>query len=349
MKKKEKKQKIEHDHKFSVKNKTAYVFLISLVAYLAIILPIRFCVAIFSWHWFIFGLVALTTPFAFINFQVMWQKKAPLSEGQKKNPSAVTIKYIIYFWFLDCFYMAIFNQWTVWIYITGIITLIKVFYSLTVAFLGKKQKNALMDISLLFDFLLGIGLTVYLIYLIPDEFANLQMIITSIVAAIYGGLLTLIGVAWTIKHSENRRTEDERQKSEPLFSYVYKKIEPSKFIVITADKYIFMENENSSSKVQEGILIYRFTIENSSKIEFFVCGIIINGSLYELKTKELVRKDYGVIFDNLNIPLHSITEIKLYVEDILGNLYTMQLIFSNNDGNIQIKGNKPIQYMGDNK
>lgn len=345
-----KEQKVNRNRRpLSIIDKSAFVCLVVLVIYLGIALPIHYQYSVFSWHWFIFGLVALTIPFAFINFQVMWQKKVPLSEGQKKNPSAVTIKYIIYFWLLDCFYMAIFNQWTVWIYIIGIVTLIKVFYSLTVAFLGKKQRSVFMDINLLFDFLLGIGLTIYLIYLIPDKFNNLQTIITSIIAAIYGGLLTLIGVAWTIKHSENRRTEDERRKSEPLFSYVYKKMEPSKRIVITEDNFIFMENKRDSSKVQEGILIYAFAIENSSKIEFFVFGLIINGGLYELKTKELVRKDYGVIFNNLNIPLQCITEIKLYVEDVLGNFYTMQLIFSNNDGKIQIKGNKPIQYMGDNQ
>ena len=104
-----------------------------------------------------------------------------------------------------------------WIYILGVITLIKIFYGLSVTFLGKKQKNAILDISIVFDFLLGVGLTVYLIYLIPDEFNNLQTIVTAIIAAVYGGLLTLVGVAWTIKKGDKDRKEDlERHDREKM-------------------------------------------------------------------------------------------------------------------------------------
>ena len=162
-------------------DKFMLVFLATLIIYLAIILPIRLCVVSFSWHWFVFGLIAVVIPFAFIHFQLWSQKKLSFTDEQKKNANVVTVKYILYFWFLDCLYMAIFNQWILWIYILGIITLIKIFYGLTVTFLGKKQKNAILDISIVFDFLLGIGLTVYLIYLIPDKFINLQTIVTAMI------------------------------------------------------------------------------------------------------------------------------------------------------------------------
>ncbi len=81
----------------------------------------------------------------------------------------------------------------------------KVYYSLTIAFLRKSDKNTVLDFSLIFDFLFGIGLTIYLIYLIPNTLTNLQTIVTAIVAAIYGGLLTLVGVAWTIRHSDKQK------------------------------------------------------------------------------------------------------------------------------------------------
>lgn len=65
------------------------------------------------------------------------------------------------------------------------------------------------------DFLVGIGLTVYLIYLIPEK--ELQTIILTIVAALYGGLITLVGVAWTIKKSDKDRKEDEIKHEKPYF------------------------------------------------------------------------------------------------------------------------------------
>lgn len=168
----------------------------------------------------------------------------------------------------------------------------------------------------------------------------------SVYSAVIGGGLTLVGVAWTIQYNKNQRKDEERQKAQPLFSYVYKKTDPEKRIILSADKFKNIESIlYDSSKSQEGVLIYGFMIENSSKVEFFLCGIFINGVLYETKAKELVRKDYAVGFNNLDLSLNTVDEIKLYVEDVLGNLYTMQLDFSDDNGNITIRGNKSIQYL----
>ncbi len=79
MKKKEKKQKIKKERKpMPNTDKFMLVFLIALIIYLAIILPIRLCVVSFSWHWFVFGLIAVVIPFAFIHFQLWSQKKLAL-------------------------------------------------------------------------------------------------------------------------------------------------------------------------------------------------------------------------------------------------------------------------------
>ncbi len=75
-KKREKKQKIKKERKsMSNMDKFMLVFLAVLIIYLAIILPIRLCAVAFSWHWFVFGLVAVIIPFAFIHFQLCIQKK----------------------------------------------------------------------------------------------------------------------------------------------------------------------------------------------------------------------------------------------------------------------------------
>lgn len=44
-------------------------------------------------------------------------------------------------------------------------------------------------------------------------------VIIPIVAAMLGGAVTLVGVAWTIKKSDKNRSEDEIKKARPLFSF----------------------------------------------------------------------------------------------------------------------------------
>ena len=66
-------------------------------------------------------------------------------------------------------------------------------------------------------------MTVYLIYLIPEK--ELQAIILTIVAALYGGLITLVGVAWTIKKSDKDRKADEilkkaDEEAKPLYHQI---------------------------------------------------------------------------------------------------------------------------------
>ena len=62
-----------------------------------------------------------------------------------------------------------------------------VFYNLSKAFISG---NKAFSFGLIQDFIVGISLTVYLIYIISNK--ELQEIIISIIAAVYGGLLTLL-------------------------------------------------------------------------------------------------------------------------------------------------------------
>ena len=80
------------------------------------------------------------------------------------------------------------------------------------------KKNIINLIGFILDTLSFLTLMIYLIYKIPTQFENLQTIITTIVAAVLGGALTLVGVAWTIKKSDKDKREEELQKAKPLFS-----------------------------------------------------------------------------------------------------------------------------------
>ena len=324
-KNKEKKQKIKKERKpISNMDKFMLVFLATLIIYLAIILPIRLCAVTFSWHWFVFGLIAVIIPFAFIHFQLWAQKKNTFTDEQKKTASIVTVKYIIYFWFLDCLYMAIFNQWKVCIYILGIITLVKIFYSLAITFLGKKQKNIILDISLVFDFLLGVGLTVYLIYLIPNNFSNLQTIITAVVAAVYGGLLTLVGVAWTIKHSEKQKRDDERAKAKPLFTFnIINVQEPD----IVNRKLCFIYDTDPVTgelKTSDGVVSY-IEFENSANSSFIIKRLYFDNSWHRAYANNTLLPN-----NKLLVQLHRKNLIErpiMEIEDIYERKFYYDLMF----------------------
>ena len=86
-------------------------------------------------------------------------------------------------------------------------------------------------------------------------------VIIPIVAAMLGGAVTLVGVAWTIKKTDKNRKEDEIKKARPLFSFhglrqvpqldpimqhvcISDSSEPNNY---KNDVYVELENSNLSS------------------------------------------------------------------------------------------------------
>lgn len=164
----------------------------------------------YNWYWFAFALIALSIPIGCVTVKAWAESKNTYSAEQIKVANVRLGKYIIFYWLLDLFYMACFNQWLVLQFVFGGIAMLIVFYNLTVAFLSENKTNKWL---LLTDFLLGIGLTVYLIYIVPN--GNLQEILIPVISAVYGGLLTLVGVAWTIKsNNKDRKADLERIENE---------------------------------------------------------------------------------------------------------------------------------------
>ena len=161
----------------------------------------------YNWYWFAFTLIAVSIPIGCVTVKAWAESKNKYSTEQVKAANVRLGKYIMFYWLLDLFYMACFNQWLVLQFIFGGLAMLIVFYSLTVAFLSEIKTNKWL---LLTDFLLGIGLTVYLIYIIPN--GSLQNILIPIISAVYGGLLTLVGVAWTIKYTKNSSEKRENAK-----------------------------------------------------------------------------------------------------------------------------------------
>ena len=311
-----------------------------LAVYLAIALPIHYQFAVFSWHWFAFGLMALLFPCSFIYGKVYVENRQAFTKEQSQRANLLLAGRILFYWLADCAYMAIFNDWTVWICILCGITLVVVFWNLVRAFLGQAQKGGIFGLSLLLDFLVGVGLTIYLLSLITNP--NLQQIITSVVAAIFGGVFTLVGVAWTIrKGDEDRKTdrlqveadrkEEERKKYRP-FMELQKEI-PARMVRASKLKGI---NCNDPKYVKNGeahifsTLIKDFNIKNISESNIILEGVVVDNEYCAFDHVEIVAKGEAIQIQttrNFMLPLGSANvRMDLIVSDILGNNYKLNCV-----------------------
>ncbi len=120
---------------------------------------------------------------------------------------------------LALFVLGVFES-KVLLYIFGGIALILLSVTILISLSNgvSAKKNILNLIFFVVDVLSFLALITYLIYVIPEEFSSLQSIITTIVAAVLGGAITLAGVAWTIKKTEKDRRKDELDKAAPIFT-----------------------------------------------------------------------------------------------------------------------------------
>lgn len=176
------------------------------------------------WYWISFVIIALLIPVGLASFKIWATKNKNYTDKQKKHADMVLFKYCLFYWLCDLFYMSWFIDSLVCEFVFGLLIMIITMMSVCSSFVSASKKTNLQKWSLLQDFIVGVGLSVYLIYLIPDK--ELQTIIIAIVASLYGGLLTLAGVAWTIRKSDSDRKEDEIANIKPFFTFQLLSKEP---------------------------------------------------------------------------------------------------------------------------
>ncbi len=170
----------------------------------------------YIWHWVIFVSIALCTPaFTLSLITLAIKEKKPETENQKRTLTVNVLKILFLCWFLDSFYFSILHNSLFCTFLFGILAVLIIFFNVTSAFLNG-DKSILFLIVI--EFLIGVGISVYLIYIIPNE--NLKEIVLTIVAALFGGFLTLVGVAWTFKKSDEDRYENFRKQAKPFIGVI---------------------------------------------------------------------------------------------------------------------------------
>ena len=170
----------------------------------------------------------------------------------------------------------------------------------------------------------------------------------SVYAAVLGGGITLAGVAWTIKDTnekrqqdlmrvENERKEEERKKHIP---YVRVSFDKEKFPPVVVNAYIrkgldFEKEEDIAlfkNKVFYSINIRNFDIKNISNENILLLGVSVRGKFYKFSSTEILEpneccrvqttNNWWIIVDDLE------DEISLYIADVVRNTYKVKCCLS---------------------
>ena len=201
------------------------------------------------YEWLIFAVIFLLIPIGIANFKIIAGKSIKATEEQKENANRAFGLLMLFYWLCDLFYMAFILDSLVLKFVFGGLIMIIIFMNLSKAFIGGKPQ---LKWGLVQDFIIGVGMSVYLIYIIPNT--DLQNVVIPIVAAVYGGLITLVGVAWTIKHTQAGQKKEEILKAKPIFTFnmVFKPLNNIEHKKICFDEstedlgcQVFCEIENS--------------------------------------------------------------------------------------------------------
>ena len=198
------------------------------------------------------------------------------------------------------------------IFVFGIIALIMLFSSvMSVISKGfSANKSIVSTIGIILDIVSVLALIGYLIYLTPNE-DGLQDIVLSLTSAVIGGAVTLAGVAWTIKKTDDDRKAEEKKKAEPLFTFnlLFDDKIPETHLICSA----------CASQKDEPFYSHIAHICNSDNSNFYICSIKYKNDWYDVANANCVIKNREVYFV-FYAPEISEETLKTYirVKDILG-------------------------------
>lgn len=213
--------------------------------------------------------------------------------------------------------------------------------------LSKKDrliKRIIYWICVALVFLLVVGIGVFLIYKIPKELKTLQEILTTVFAAIFGGMLTLIGVIITIKKGDRNRLEDEKNRHIPYLILIKDEEEQD-----VKQDHILERGMGTSFKktnyVGDITLKYSYVfddiiIKNLSFSCIILKGILINNHYIEFINNQLLEAGEKAKISGAQLDYKTYEEkvkVKLLVCDSLRNEYYFDI-------EIELIGGKTVPY-----
>lgn len=164
----------------------------------------------------------------------------------------------------------------------------------------------------------------------------------TIYSCLIGGIVTLCGVAWTIKNQEKIREEEKikLQKKDRLKYKPYFNGNADKFLTVDAKRHFILQHaamynkdKLSTIKLNENdkiFYIYPIRFLNSDNSNFIIKKITLNGTECERKNF-LINKNETFDLQALHFIVskgESIPEIKIFIKDFLENEYMYKINFN---------------------
>ena len=226
-------------------------------------------------------------------------------------------------------YMCAFNNWIIAEYFVGSIALFLSLYGLLVNFVNQSPLYKKVGFGSFFDLVVSIALSIRLIYIIEDD--SLKAIIIPIVAAVFGGLITLAGVILTINHSNLQKKKEEIEKNKPILLPISDEMVKNLSNTIY---YRNLDDKNGFGTLEEPDkpFWYRFGRINLHNSDNSICAI----KGYAVDEKYRIFR-YSVAMDkstnNSFAPIFCFKldkdpqSVSLLVEDMLSNVYKIDFSF----------------------
>lgn len=294
-----------------------------------------------SWWWVVAITSAFLVPIFIININELNKSNGQLPEERKKASEYRTLKLILFYLLLDSFYIALFMKSIYFQFITGFLCIVIVLINVSSAVISNTHINKSL---LIHDFVFGISLTVYLIYIIPND--SLQNIILIIVSALFGGLMTLVGVAWTIKDSQIKTDESKRLEHMPFLQLeIPAESIPAVFEINlpmcsepteTAYRKITVKNLGNGT-ASNITYIWEYEHNNNKAFDYPPINAIMHGDSYNF----IINFDY-----NGTIPNQSKGKINFEYNDLLRHTYNQTVYFYFDGSYLTRIENNPPKFMG---
>lgn len=204
------------------------------------------------------------------------------------------------------------------IYILIVLTSVNFIFFKKESFFNNKFRNTLLyKFLIVLIYGMAIFLFPYYIKWCGLNRCDFEIFIT-IYSCVVGGLLTLGGVAWTIKQADKQRNEDRILENKPLFYPIalsQRQLSQSNLLEIA----FVCKEEKGTDCIIMGV------IENSDNSIVIIDKLIINDNEYKPLNHAIISKSnrYKILINTKNTLIND--DIRLVVKDVLNNQYCYKI------------------------
>ena len=190
------------------------------------------------------------------------------------------------------------------------------------------NKNLIAFVVLVFSLILNWIILIYVMFYDQSGTDNsLFSGIMSVFAATLGGILTLAGVAWTIKKADKDRQDIEKEAARPIFTN------------LSTDFYLHLKDDALMFEVQKIILddeisagknvLYYAAFQNSDNSNFFVEGVYLNNKkmLLPIYGNSVLKNKKFILKIKVSSSLSLCTPFILVVSDRFHKKYYFEMKF----------------------